>query len=168
MVCNKKMNEIETLFFDSLKKYISLSNGSMQFSDCRDVLIPNSAEEFYSFEGEIRITLDPMSSISFSIFPQAPIHANKRKYILDFEICVIHTTESRNCIMHDFAVEIDGHEWHEKTKEQVARDKARERDLLRSNIRVIRFSGYEVFHDPLKAANETWSIIIAALSEDQP
>lgn len=43
------------------------------------------------------------------------------------------------------AVEIDGHEFHERTKEQAARDKFRDRKLVRDGFRVVRFTGSEVF-----------------------
>ena len=43
------------------------------------------------------------------------------------------------------AVECDGHEFHEKTKQQAARDKARDRD---------RFTGSEIWKDPGACADE--------------
>lgn len=43
------------------------------------------------------------------------------------------------------AIEIDGHEFHEKTKEQAARDKARDRRVTKCGYPVIRFTGSEVF-----------------------
>jgi very-short-patch-repair endonuclease len=46
-----------------------------------------------------------------------------------------------------YAVELDGHEFHEKTKEQVARDKARDRYLQSRGIAVFRFSGSEIWKD---------------------
>jgi len=48
---------------------------------------------------------------------------------------------------HAFAIECDGHEWHEKTKEQVARDKLRDRRLVMVGITPIRFSGSEIHRD---------------------
>ena len=38
-------------------------------------------------------------------------------------------------------VECDGHDFHEKTKDQVARDKSRVRDLEIAGWRVLRFTG---------------------------
>lgn len=49
---------------------------------------------------------------------------------------------------HKFAVELDGHDWHERLKEQVARDKARDRALTMAGWRVLRFAGSEVWADP--------------------
>lgn len=53
------------------------------------------------------------------------------------------------------AIEIDGHEWHEKTKEQASRDKERSRSLLRQGFPEIRFTGSEVFTRPDDCAKES-------------
>lgn len=45
-------------------------------------------------------------------------------------------------------VEIDGHDFHEKTKQQASRDKKRDRDLLAMDIFTLRFSGSDVYNDP--------------------
>jgi len=55
-------------------------------------------------------------------------------------------------------VEIDGHDFHEKTKEQARRDKKRERELTALGYRVIRFTGSEVFLNYATCWKETVSI----------
>lgn len=45
-------------------------------------------------------------------------------------------------------VECDGHDFHEKTKEQAARDRKRDRDLQSLGINVLRFTGSELHRDP--------------------
>jgi hypothetical protein len=57
------------------------------------------------------------------------------------------------------AVEIDGHDFHEKTKEQVTRDKRRERRLVALGYQVMRFSGSEIFHDASGCADEVLSML---------
>lgn len=52
------------------------------------------------------------------------------------------------------AIELDGHEWHERSKEQAARDRQRDRALLLANIITIRFTGAEVFADAASCARE--------------
>lgn len=52
------------------------------------------------------------------------------------------------------AVEIDGHDFHERTKQQAQRDKSRDRALLVEGIPVMRFTGSEVYKDPFKCARE--------------
>lgn len=52
-------------------------------------------------------------------------------------------------------VEIDGHQWHEKTKAQAQRDKERERFLVAHGWKILRFTGSEVFNNPRKCVEET-------------
>lgn len=54
------------------------------------------------------------------------------------------------------AIECDGHDFHEKTKAQASRDKRRDRELASAGAPVVRFTGSEIFRDPLKHA--TWAI----------
>ncbi len=49
-------------------------------------------------------------------------------------------------------IEVDGHEFHERTKEQAQRDKSRDRALTGAGYRVLRFTGSEVFRDPIARA----------------
>jgi very-short-patch-repair endonuclease len=51
-------------------------------------------------------------------------------------------------------VECDGHDFHERTKEQVARDKARDRAIVSAGYDVFRFSGSEIWRDPLGCAGQ--------------
>jgi very-short-patch-repair endonuclease len=53
-----------------------------------------------------------------------------------------------------FAVECDGHDFHEKTKEQAQRDKARDRILQSTGLNVFRFTGREIYADPVKCGRE--------------
>jgi very-short-patch-repair endonuclease len=55
------------------------------------------------------------------------------------------------------AVEIDGH-WHEKTPEQVEKDKQRERSLVAAGYTVLRFSAREVFSDPARCVAEVYDL----------
>lgn len=56
-------------------------------------------------------------------------------------------------------IELDGHDFHEKTKSQVPRDKMRERALINSGATVLRFSGSEVFRNPRACVEEVVSFI---------
>jgi hypothetical protein len=44
-------------------------------------------------------------------------------------------------------VEADGHDFHERTKEQAARDKRRDRELQTAGWTVLRFTGTEIWRD---------------------
>jgi hypothetical protein len=51
-------------------------------------------------------------------------------------------------------VECDGHDFHERTKEQVAKDRARDRSAVLEGIEVFRFTGSELWRDPIGCANQ--------------
>lgn len=54
----------------------------------------------------------------------------------------------------ELIVECDGHEFHERTKAQAARDRRRDRDLQRLGIKVFRFTGSELRRDAAGCADE--------------
>lgn len=51
-------------------------------------------------------------------------------------------------------VECDGHDYHERTKDQARRDKSRDRKLQALGHQVLRFTGSEIWADPLLVASE--------------
>ena len=56
-------------------------------------------------------------------------------------------------------VECDGHAFHEKTKEQARRDKARDRYFLSHGWPVMRFTGSEIHASPERCAGEAGSFL---------
>ena len=58
----------------------------------------------------------------------------------------------------ELVVEVDGHDFHEKTKEQVRRDKARDRYLAAEGWTVLRFAGSEVWANPFACAEEIFNV----------
>jgi|6_EtaG_2_1085325.scaffolds.fasta_scaffold29029_5 very-short-patch-repair endonuclease len=57
-------------------------------------------------------------------------------------------------------VECDGHEWHEKTKLQAARDKQRSREILRAtDVPTMRFTGSEIHRNAEKCAGEVFAYL---------
>jgi very-short-patch-repair endonuclease len=57
-------------------------------------------------------------------------------------------------------VECDGHDFHEKTKEQAQRDKQRDRYFTSKGYKVVHFTGSEIWKDASKCASEIADIII--------
>lgn len=51
-------------------------------------------------------------------------------------------------------VECDGHDFHEKTKEQARKDKSRDRDLQSRGFRVLRFAGSELYRNPFECVEQ--------------
>lgn len=72
-------------------------------------------------------------------------------YRVDFLFGLVkHRTNLLKCIV----IECDGHDWHERTKEQAARDKARDRFLSTQVGRVIHFTGSELYREMGRCALE--------------
>lgn len=51
-------------------------------------------------------------------------------------------------------VECDGHNFHERTKEQAAHDRTRDRAMTEVGFTVFRFTGSEIYRDPVKCAKQ--------------
>jgi len=57
------------------------------------------------------------------------------------------------------AVEVDGHDFHERTKQQAQRDRSRDRFLTASGWKVLRFTGSEIYRDAKKCAAEVSAML---------
>lgn len=49
-------------------------------------------------------------------------------------------------------VECDGHDFHERTKEQAARDRSRDRAAQEAGHMMLRYTGSEIYRDPMVCA----------------
>lgn len=58
-------------------------------------------------------------------------------------------------------IECDGHNFHERTKEQAARDRLKDRDVQQAGYPVLRFTGSEIYRD----ANSCGSQVISFINE---
>lgn len=81
------------------------------------------------------------------------------EYRVDFMFVQQHERDQPCSII---VVECDGHDFHERTKEQAARDKSRDRAMTASGIRVFRFTGSEIWRD----ANACVQQVLAVFRDD--
>lgn len=51
-------------------------------------------------------------------------------------------------------IECDGHDFHERTKEQAKRDRSRDRAAQYEGLPILRFTGSEIWNDPYGVADE--------------
>lgn len=72
---------------------------------------------------------------------QMPLELDGRRLRLDFAI--VEPEEDRFRV----AIELDGHDFHERTREQAESDKSRDRLLQAKGWRVLRFTGSEIVRD---------------------
>lgn len=66
-----------------------------------------------------------------------------------------------NHIVKTVLVECDGHDFHEKTKLQASKDKARDRKLTSLGYSLLRFTGSEIWNDPFKCCEEIYDFLQA-------
>lgn len=64
-------------------------------------------------------------------------------------------------------VECDGHDFHEKTKEQAARDKKRDRYMTEAGYKVLRFAGSEIYSNPFECARQALRLAAGYALEDE-
>lgn len=69
---------------------------------------------------------------------------------LDFAIVQTHARHGGPIMV---AAEVDGHDYH-SSKEQLARDKSRDREITANGWHILRFTGSEIHADPLGCAQE--------------
>lgn len=92
-----------------------------------------------SFEKQEKLGLWPFELV---ILPQAGLG----KYRVDFLLALgIPKPLAGGLVVKHFIIECDGHDFHEKTKQQAASDKARDRFLQSLGYPVFRYTGSEVF-----------------------
>jgi len=138
-------SEIEYMMFGAFE--------CMRFSGMREdialCLAPASWKDYATISRAFFLKRVPVL-----VFPQFGIDA----YRVDF--CAAYLNQENT--VSGVAVECDGHEFHEKTKEQARRDKSRDRDLLSKGFPVMRYTGSEIWENPLICAEEVASAAFEA------
>ena len=80
-------------------------------------------------------------------------------YRADFGVCTwIHDDAAPPPFI--VIVEVDGHEYHERTKEQAEYDKSRDRFMTSTEAKVFRFTGREVHRDAKGCAYEVLEYVM--------
>jgi very-short-patch-repair endonuclease len=63
-------------------------------------------------------------------------------------------------------IECDGHDFHERTKEQAARDRSRDRAAQAAGFMMLRYTGSEIYKDPLGCSRAAIHALSEAISDD--
>jgi hypothetical protein len=120
----------------------------------------------YEFRGLFTIVIELQKDIS-------PALAH-RDYRVDLLIYLTRWCRGdKQPVWGKVVVEVDGHDFHERSKEQAARNRQRDRDFMMDGYKVVPFTGSEVYNDPYKCAeeisflleNEASEIFFSALRE---
>lgn len=97
------------------------------------------------------------SGSSIVILPQASIGKYRVDFLIAYKMAA--TQENEPIKYQELIVECDGHDFHDRTKEQAQRDKARDRKLQSGKRQVFRFTGSELFRKPVECAAEVFDYI---------
>jgi hypothetical protein len=103
--------------------------------------------DYPAYDGIFDIYVELQKPITTSIF-EASYRADLFIYLTRF------WTNGNTPVWAKTVVEIDGHDFHDRTKEQASRDRQRDRYLTLDGYTVIRFTGSDVYNDPYQCAEE--------------
>jgi very-short-patch-repair endonuclease len=106
--------------------------------------VPGLIRWDFSFDTHATVSDSPGRPI---VWAQAPVG----KYRVDFLFRV--RFSATECFF--FAVECDGHEFHQRTKQQIERDRKRDNDLLARDIPTFRLPGSLIHRSAVACAVET-------------
>jgi very-short-patch-repair endonuclease len=147
-------SEIEKMMVGALMSHPTEIDGSLLFSN---------GMWNYVFTGQWSDHISDVISKSFTkrgafIFLQQGVG----KYRADFVVVGI---PADGIAAIPVVVECDGHDFHERTKEQAARDKKRDRFMTCEGYRVFRFSGSEIWKNPRACAEEVMDFLSAEMTK---
>lgn len=170
------MKKISELYKESemfLQEFLNAPKKAQQL-----LLLPLIKERFYPtiMCDEIKSPIEQVFITAFDLyvmlenkepvflFSQMPIEIGTKKYIADFyfeeDVYVNKFNTDKKII-----IECDGHQFHQKTKEQVKHDNEREYDLKMAGYEILRFSGSQIYNEPLKCAEDTYNYIMKSIKE---
>lgn len=122
------------------KKRIAKDFEQKVLAAIRSRQIQSPVEQFFLMEWEY---MGLSKKYEVDLLPQAHLVTDSGQFSVDFAITPLGTRKGRARVV----IEIDGHDFHERTREQVRSDKQRERAIVRSGVTVLRFSGSEIVRD---------------------
>jgi hypothetical protein len=82
-------------------------------------------------------------------------------YIFDFVLFDMRTSSKENT--KALVVECDGHDYHERSKEQAAYDRFRDRLAVFTGFSVFRFTGSEIYRDAHECARQIIAYILKGI-----
>jgi very-short-patch-repair endonuclease len=91
---------------------------------------------------------------SIRIRPQKTFHFGEKTYRADLYLDLFDANRP------GIVVECDGHDFHEKTKAQAAKDKSRDRAFQAEGYAIIHFTGSEIWNRPYNCAFEAIDLLL--------
>ena len=148
-----------TIGADELLEKIVMCNPIIGIEECKSPI----EKIFYLAFGIVCLfRTEELPELANCIYPycQYEIESDKHRYFSDFAICV----ETEDDILGLLLVECDGHEFHQKTKQQVEKDNIRQYELKMAGYDILRFSGSQIYNEPFKCANDVFDYAMLKLN----
>jgi very-short-patch-repair endonuclease len=147
LLSNRCESPIERVFLAALIHHLPSGIGAVDFesvwySSASFVLEGDSGWEPYGIH----------------VYAQAKVGQYRADFLLDIHMRHI----ARTLIV----IECDGHDFHERTKEQAARDKKRDRWMVANGLTVLRFTGSEIYSDASSCARQVKEFIEALHAQE--
>lgn len=138
-------SEIEKLFYTALKLFIH--------TGAANIIGMSLAKDMAHLE---KMMLDEANDYRLLVLPQAQVAG----WRVDFLICATVENHPGKNTWKKVIVECDGHDFHERTKEQAAKDRSRDRGAQMAGFHILRFTGSELWRDPWGCAEKIceWAI----------
>lgn len=147
-----KESEVEDLLVDKVKE-----NVQIKVKNYKDCLLSNlyncesPIEQLLALEmADLKSYLYSSESIKILNYDnQVYIKCGNKKYRVDFLMEIAFKYNNQYDDILKLVIECDGHDFHEKSKEQVIQDNERDRDLQEEGYEILHFSGSEIYNDSL-------------------
>lgn len=117
-----------------------------------------AAHLVFKMDGYNQMKTMPQQAPDFGGMLQGQVEIGKSR--VDF-LVTLHANGRTDRVI----IETDGHDFHEKTKDQARRDKSRDRRMTADGCTVLRFTGSEVFRDAGACADEVEDIISQRMAD---
>lgn len=143
-VHSQGLNHIETLMYMALWQHLNL------WHLCEVPIVPRF--KLGAPRQETRHATPNL--LHFILYAQAPVGRYKADILLD-----VLRGKKREIVV----VECDGHDFHERTKQQAAHDRSRDRWMAAKGIIVIRFTGSEIWKSPIACVEQVSDILRARM-----
>jgi very-short-patch-repair endonuclease len=93
-------------------------------------------------------------SLAASVQPHEILIVPQCEILEPYRVDFLLVAADSNGKTHTAVIECDGHDFHERTKEQAQRDRKRDRRLQAAGHRVFRFTGSEIYRNPTATSRE--------------
>lgn len=126
-------------------------------SPIEELLLAALLCEFASGEVEWHYSDGSEDKPFIGVFADVFVQASVGKYRADF----LFVKQRPDGNGERIVVECDGHDYHERTKAQARHDRSRDRWMVQEDIRVLRFTGSEIYGDPAACAAQIYKVVMA-------